>query len=817
MKKKLSRNTQKLTKRSGTFFDRKDSIPFFQPKAKIGPANDNYEKEADAVAESVIQKDILPHADPKKNVPDVQMKCKACEKEESQEATEKTIQRSEKTNLIQRDEDDSQPTMVGPSAIDWFEMSRPFYNRGATSLLSGPVGNSSVVNTWMRNYSFFNQLLNLSPDASIKATNFFTPFTIDAGLINDYPNFWDLTDREMDTSSLVLSPTILNFDISTGAFTMPWPLRNIFGLPENPYNVQRKRNCCEEDDLYRKEKKSDTQKEAPPIVSKALADNGNPIDSNTLGFMEDRMGYDFSQVRIHTGTTAAKSAQSINASAYTSGTDIVFNDGMYSPQTSKGKKLLAHELTHVVQQNHPRINRKTIQRRGFPFEDPIHGSLLDQFSVETGIPRDQASQHSPAYRQWLSSAAPPTTAVNIDPGCNRSDIIDIVNQSLTWLDDVYNQLLSYDANEVFANRIPPGRDHARVAAALQQSFNTTDLAYVEVIRRRFLHLANTLRTSGRISIHCNGQYCSAGGSSFTAAYVSGPYALTMCGVGTPSSRPIATFIHELIHAIIPRVGISADVTQRARVTDRAYRGDRVFQHLSPEETLDNADSYGILAELLHSRTQTQLVPGQGDTTLHCTNPGDVLEAFARADQWNHFALHQLNIDVNYLHGRALSDLAQGNLNLLNSAFPAITSISQLTALRDAFQRLKRSGFGAGSWDFRCVPATDSHCGSSLAYSRGGKVNTSTISLQNIRINETLRLCPGWFNLSHDDKIKTIFAAFMIGRPTWIVAGFQLANALNYAEGARVLKEASVPAPTTSSAGEHIESERRYRSRSHTTP
>lgn len=834
--KKVKTNNSFFSKKdgSGTFFPKNNPVnnagysesAFFtgnviQRKLNIGNANDKFEREADAVAENLLRKDVSHHNDLKiSKVPDVQLKCRECEKVDRKDTNEEPIQRSEKINHIQREEDDPRPTMVGPSAIDWFEMSRPFYNRGATSLISGPVGYSSVVDTWMRNYSFFNQLLRLSPDTSVTATNFFTPFTIDAGLINGYPNLWDLSDREMNTSSLVLSPTIMNFDISTGAFTMPWPLRNLFGLPENPYKLQRKSKSGETDTLNRKGKSSAGQQNVPPIVNETLRESGKAIEGNTLGFMEDRMGYDFSKVKIHTGPSAAKSAQSINALAYTSGADIVFNDGMYSPQTTIGKKLLAHELTHVVQQNHHRIDRKKIQRQALPLEDPIHGPLLDRFSAETGIPRDQASQHSPEYRQWLRSTAPPpaqTTSVNIDQGCNRSDIIDIVQQSLTWLDDVYNQLLGYDADEVFANQIPTGGDHARIAAALQQAFNTTDITYAEVIRRRFLHLANTLRTNGRITINCNGQYCSAGGSSFTAAYVSGPYAMTMCSVGTASSRPIATFIHELIHAIIPRVGISADVTQRARVTDRAYRGDRAFSHLSPEETLDNADSYGILAELLHSRTNTQLVTPQGDTTQQCAQPDVVLEAFARADQWNHFALHQLDIDVNYLHGRTLNNLAQGNLDLLNDAFSSITTTSQLQTLKDAFQRLKRSGFGAGNWDFRCVDATDSNCGSSVAYSIGGKVNRTSVSLQNIRINETVRLCPGWFNLSHDDKTKTIYAAFMIGRPTWIVAGFQLPHALDYAEGARVLKEASIPAPTATSASEHIERDRRYRSRLQTAP
>jgi hypothetical protein len=68
-------------------------------------------------------------------------------------------------------------------------------------------------------------------------------------------------------------------------------------------------------------------------------------------FFEPRFGKDFSQVRLHTDPQAAASAKSLNASAYTIGTDIAFASGHYAPGTDSGKRLLAHELTHVVQQN----------------------------------------------------------------------------------------------------------------------------------------------------------------------------------------------------------------------------------------------------------------------------------------------------------------------------------------------------------------------------------------------------------------------------------------------------------------------------------
>ncbi|MEP7012875.1 MAG: DUF4157 domain-containing protein [Acidobacteriota bacterium] len=81
-----------------------------------------------------------------------------------------------------------------------------------------------------------------------------------------------------------------------------------------------------------------------------LRSSAPPLDAGTLGFMESRFGRDFSQVRVHTGTQAADSARVVNAQAYTVGRDVVFGAGEYAPGTIAGRRLLAHELTHVVQQ-----------------------------------------------------------------------------------------------------------------------------------------------------------------------------------------------------------------------------------------------------------------------------------------------------------------------------------------------------------------------------------------------------------------------------------------------------------------------------------
>jgi len=88
----------------------------------------------------------------------------------------------------------------------------------------------------------------------------------------------------------------------------------------------------------------------PPIVHEVLRLPGHALDDNTRTFMESFLGHDFSRVRVHTDSRAAASARAVNAHAYTVGRGVVFGAGRYALNTSAGQRLLAHELTHVVQQ-----------------------------------------------------------------------------------------------------------------------------------------------------------------------------------------------------------------------------------------------------------------------------------------------------------------------------------------------------------------------------------------------------------------------------------------------------------------------------------
>ena len=102
----------------------------------------------------------------------------------------------------------------------------------------------------------------------------------------------------------------------------------------------------------------DVEQDDPNLVSPDLASRieqerggGRPLDAETRVEMESSFGQDFGDVRVHTGSQADQLNQEVEARAFTTGSDVFFRDGTYAPGSSAGKELLAHELTHVVQQS----------------------------------------------------------------------------------------------------------------------------------------------------------------------------------------------------------------------------------------------------------------------------------------------------------------------------------------------------------------------------------------------------------------------------------------------------------------------------------
>ncbi len=113
--------------------------------------------------------------------------------------------------------------------------------------------------------------------------------------------------------------------------------------------------------------KDSEEPQVPAGVHEVIASSGRPLDAMTRAFMEPRLGHDFSCVRVHTDAHAAESAAGVGARAYAWNRHVVFGASQYAPQTDSGRRLLSHELVHVVQQSSGKV-QQVIQRQKDPKE-----------------------------------------------------------------------------------------------------------------------------------------------------------------------------------------------------------------------------------------------------------------------------------------------------------------------------------------------------------------------------------------------------------------------------------------------------------------
>jgi hypothetical protein len=123
------------------------------------------------------------------------------------------------------------------------------------------------------------------------------------------------------------------------------------GTPGDKYEREADRIACHLDLVSQANMPLMSPGVQSPIIRQTFNSDSRPLDSTTQTFMESRFGHSFDHVRVHTGAQADASGRAIGARAYTVGPDIVFTRGEYAPDTQSGKRLLAHELTHVLQQS----------------------------------------------------------------------------------------------------------------------------------------------------------------------------------------------------------------------------------------------------------------------------------------------------------------------------------------------------------------------------------------------------------------------------------------------------------------------------------
>ncbi|MGH3875224.1 MAG: DUF4157 domain-containing protein [Pseudonocardiaceae bacterium] len=145
-----------------------------------------------------------------------------------------------------------------------------------------------------------------------------------------------------------------------------------------------------------------SEDERSPVLDVVGSGGGSPLDVDTRTDMESRLGHDFGDVRVHTDSRAHDSAQAVNAHAYTVGSNVVFQRDKYDPSSTEGKTMLAHELTHVVQ-----------QRSG-----PVDGTPTGG-GVQVSDPSDRFEREAVANADRAMSAPTPTAVSPSGPAVQR--------------------------------------------------------------------------------------------------------------------------------------------------------------------------------------------------------------------------------------------------------------------------------------------------------------------------------------------------------------------------------------------------------------
>lgn len=150
------------------------------------------------------------------------------------------------------------------------------------------------------------------------------------------------------------------------------------------------------------------EEERSPVHDVVNSGGGSPLPTDVRAEMQGRLGHDFSDVRVHNDSRAHESAQAVNAHAYTVGSNVVFQRDKYDPSSAEGKTMLAHELTHVVQQRSGPVDG-TAAGGGIKVSDPG-----DRFEREAAANAERVMSAPAPVSADATSAGPTSAAVQRD-------------------------------------------------------------------------------------------------------------------------------------------------------------------------------------------------------------------------------------------------------------------------------------------------------------------------------------------------------------------------------------------------------------------
>jgi hypothetical protein len=184
------------------------------------------------------------------------------------------------------------------------------------------------------------------------------------------------------------------------------------------------------------------------IVREVISSPGQPLDTSTRDLMESRFGYDFSSVRVHHDDQAGLSAGAADALAYTLGNHIVFNSGHYVPHSPGGQRLLAHELTHFMQQSeHLDLGRARFKKK--PRTQPFYQEALDE--LDKAKKADQVELSTGGIIDWSGRVPVIKKFIGFLVSIDREDVKGITERLDDFLEADATRLAPFFPSDALAN------------------------------------------------------------------------------------------------------------------------------------------------------------------------------------------------------------------------------------------------------------------------------------------------------------------------------------------------------------------------------
>jgi len=440
------------SKKNDAFFKAKNHI---QTKLDVGRPDDQYEKEADAMADKVVQRLSEPPGLQKKPLspvtPLIQTKCAECEKEEKMQKKEddtgkNKIQKKvfENNGITDSDGNDEKISAnkkgIQKKAI--FESNEPI----ADHVVQRKAGAEarSAKNAIQNNFNSGN-----SGNASIGSNK---------AIIQEKAVEQDIKKEKEEEKNSGKEKLQKKPIFESNAEP-----------PDEGKDIQRKCAECEKEEKLQKKTDSTHQSKSSSNIESSLTSSkgsGSHLPQNTRHEMESSFGADFSEVRIHHDSAAEQLSKDLNAQAFTHGNDIYFNSGKYDTNSTSGKHLLAHELTHTMQQgsnarkkpDDAKVSNEIQLKKGStPPSSGGTASGAGQLSDGSVVGEDVVLENFPLkhYDFGQKHIDAPKTLVNGQPILKVGERK--TNQDSKWKqmvkDDVKNSIVKRSADEGLTNKI----------------------------------------------------------------------------------------------------------------------------------------------------------------------------------------------------------------------------------------------------------------------------------------------------------------------------------------------------------------------------